>query len=100
MKGEMREKDAPGEKLPEFASQWLAQRRLGFARLEELRQQQLRNMTEAEAARIFSQLDPPRPYRLRPSSGLVEQQRWFRMLKEKLDASSVEGERSAIRDEG
>ena len=69
--------------LPSFAARWLAQRRLGFARLDALQRQELRQMTERESARIFSQLDPPRPYELRPSSGLVEQQRWFRLFREK-----------------
>ena len=68
------------EPLPEFASEWLSQRRIGFARLEQLRQEELRAMTETEAARVFAQLDPPQPYELRPSSGLVEQQRWFERL--------------------
>ena len=70
------------EPLPEFAPRWLQQRRLGFAKLEELQRNELCTMTEAEAARVFAQLDPPRPYPLRASSGLVEQQRWFRLLRE------------------
>ncbi len=70
-----------GEPLPSFAAQWLAQRRIGFARIDQLKADQLRGMTEADAARIFAQLDPPRPYALRPSSGLVEQQRLFALLR-------------------
>jgi hypothetical protein len=37
-------------------------------------------MTESDAGRVFAQLDPPHPYVLRPSSGLVEQQRFFARL--------------------
>jgi hypothetical protein len=75
------------EPLPDFAPQWLAQRRLGYARLEELKLEELRQMTESDAARIFAMLDPPRPYALRPSSGLVEQQRWFMLARTRqLDA--------------
>ena len=66
--------------LPDFAAQWLAQWRLGQAKLEELRLKALREMTEADSARAFALLDPPRPYTLRPSSGLIEQQRWFQLL--------------------
>ena len=78
------------EPLPPFAAEWLAQRNIGHARLEELRIERLRQMTEAESARIFSMLDPPRPYTLRPSSGLVEQQRWFRLLRERQEEAKME----------
>jgi hypothetical protein len=61
-----------------------AQRQLGHDRIEQMRREQLRQMTEADAARIFSQLDPPRPYVLRPTSGLVEQQLRFAKLREEL----------------
>ena len=75
--------------LPPFASQWLAQLRIGFERLEAMRREQLRNMTEQDAARIFEQLDPPRPYELRSGSGLIEQQRKFRQIWDRMhrDAS-------------
>jgi hypothetical protein len=53
-----------------------------------MKRQSLRQMTEADAARIFAQLDPPRPYTLRESSGLVEQQRWFRLLRDRLNEQS------------
>ena len=76
-------KKASTDQLPEFAHAWLAQRRLATARLEEMRLEELSQMTESDAARIFEQLDPPRPYELRPSSGLIEQQRWFRLLFDK-----------------
>ncbi len=72
------------EYVPAFARQWMAQWRIAATRLEELHRQELRNMTEADAARIFALLDPPRPYELRPTSGLVEQQRWFRLFRETL----------------
>ncbi len=75
-------------RLPDFASQWLAQWRIAGARLDEMRRQELSAMTEADAARIFDQLDPVRPYELRPTSGLVEQQRWFRKLADLLDRVS------------
>ena len=74
---------SPSTPLPAFARQWLEQRLLAAAKLEELRIQELIGLTEADAAQIFAQLDPCRPYELRPSSGLVEQQRWFRLLMQK-----------------
>jgi len=66
--------------LPPFAATWLAQRRLAHERLERMRMEELRRMTPADAARVFAQLDPPRPYVLRPSSGLIQQQRLFAKL--------------------
>ena len=51
--------------------------------MDALRLKELKNMTESEAARIFAQLDVPHPYPLRPSSGLVEQQYWFKLLRVK-----------------
>lgn len=72
------------ESLPPFAATWLAQRCLGYERLRRMRLEELRSMTEADSARIFAQLDPPRPYALRPSSGLVEQQRLFAKLHRRL----------------
>lgn len=72
------------ESLPPFAATWLAQRRLGFERLERMRLEELRSMTEADADRIFANLDPARPDALRPSSGLVEQQRLFAKLQHRL----------------
>ena len=79
---------ATSDPLPAFAARWLQQRRLGFERLDQMKRQSLRQMTEADAARIFAQLDPPRPYTLRESSGLVEQQRWFRLLRDRLNEQS------------
>jgi len=75
------------EPLPPFAGEWLAQRTRGFARLDLLNLQALRAMTEADAARMFARLDPPRPYLLRPSSGLVEQQRLFALLRRQIHNS-------------
>lgn len=74
----------------EQAIQILAQRRLGYERIEQLRLERLRNMTEREAAEIFDTLDPPRPYRLRPSSGLVEQQRRFAGIRQRLAEIAAE----------
>ena len=50
--------------------------------LEEMKRVELRKMTEADAAKIFTELDYPLPYPWRSDSkpednGLVEQQRWF-----------------------
>lgn len=50
--------------------------------LEELKRAELRKMTEADAAKIFTELDYPLPSPWRQESkpednGLVEQQRWF-----------------------
>lgn len=50
--------------------------------LEGLKRDELRKMTEAEAAKIFTELDYPLPSPWRSESkpednGLVEQQRWF-----------------------
>lgn len=78
------------EYLPAFASQWMAQWRVAATRLESLRRQQMRELTEADAARLFAMLDPPRPYQLRPSSGLVEQQRWFALLRKKMTSPTAE----------
>lgn len=69
-----------GRDLPPFAATWLAQRRIAYERLERMRLEELRLMTQADAARVFAQLDPPRPYVLRPSSGLIQQQRLFSQL--------------------
>ena len=82
--------DADREVLPPFAATWLAQRRLAYQRLERMRLEELRRMTEADAARTFAQLDPPRPFVLRPSSGLVEQQRLFTALHQRLRAVESE----------
>ena len=69
-----------GDALPPFAATWLAQRRLAYERLERMRLEELRLMTQADRARVFAQLDPPHPYVLRPSSGLIQQQRLFSRL--------------------
>jgi hypothetical protein len=50
--------------------------------LEGLKRAELRQMTEADAARIFTELDYPLPMPWRAETGpedngLVEQQRWF-----------------------
>lgn len=66
--------------LPDYAHEWYAQISAGYEKLEAIRTAELRNMTEQDAARIFDQLEPPRPFEIRPSSGLVEQQRLFRKL--------------------
>ena len=76
--------DAVPEPLPPFAATWLAQRRRGYERLERMRLEELRSMTEVDAAGVFARLDPLRPYVLRSSSGLVEQQRLFAKLRHKL----------------
>jgi hypothetical protein len=55
-----------------------------------MRVEELRRMTEADAARVFAQLDPPRPYAVRPSSGLVDQQRLFGRLHPKRAATEPE----------
>jgi hypothetical protein len=78
------------EYLPPFASEWMAQWRIAAARLESLRRREIRDLTEASAARVFALLDPPRPYQLRPSSGLIEQQRWFAELRRKMACSAPE----------
>ena len=50
--------------------------------MEELKRSELRKMTEADAAKVFTELDYPLPSPWRSESkpednGLVEQQRWF-----------------------
>jgi hypothetical protein len=80
------------EYLPPFASEWMAQWRIAAARLESLRRREIRDLTEASAARVFALLDPPRPYQLRPSSGLIEQQRRFAELRRKMACSAAESE--------
>lgn len=73
---------AETEYLPDFAPEWFAQWRLAANRLAELHLERLANLTESEAGRIFALLDPPRPYELRSTSGLVEQQRLFGKLRD------------------
>jgi hypothetical protein len=68
------------EQLPEFAEAWMRQRTVAAERLAAIRLQELREMTEAESAIVFAKLEPCRPYPLRPTSGLVEQQRLFRLF--------------------
>lgn len=56
--------------------------REAYAVLEEERIQRLRELNEQDAARQFSVLlQIRRPYPLRPSSGLVEQQRLLARLR-------------------
>jgi hypothetical protein len=73
----------PSRQLPDFAAAWMKQRSIASERLAAMKQHQLRAMTEADSARVFSQLEPLRPFALRPTSGLVEQQRLFQKLLRK-----------------
>lgn len=62
----------------EYARGWEQTGRI----LEELKRAELRKMTEADAAKIFTELDYPLPSPWHSESkpednGLVEQQRWF-----------------------
>lgn len=68
------------KQLPNFAKAWMMQRTVSAKRLAAMRLQELREMTEADSAIIFAKLEPCRPYPLRPTSGLVEQQRLFRLF--------------------
>ena len=68
--------------LPDFAEQWYSQISAGYEKVEAMRTAELQNMTEQDSARIFARLEPPRPFEIRSSSGLIEQQRLFRKLLE------------------
>lgn len=57
----------------------LAWERAGKA-MEHLRAEALKKLSESESARIFDGFDSPFPPVQRESSGLVEQQRYFRKL--------------------
>jgi hypothetical protein len=82
--------------LPPFAHAWLQQHLAGAAKMEALRLEELRRMTEDDAAKIFALLDPPHPYPLRQSSGLVQQQYWFKLQREQQDPiAEAAGERSS-----
>lgn len=76
------------EQLPKFAEAWMRQRTVSAERLAAMRLQELREMTEAESAVIFARLEPCRPYPLRPTSGLVEQQRLFRLFAQSEDRAA------------
>jgi len=70
---------------PAEQRRWMEQRREAANALDEVRRDELANLTEREAWRkIEAVLSLARHYR-RPSrtSGLVEQQAWFMKLKKK-----------------
>ncbi|MGA8262033.1 MAG: hypothetical protein WB783_17615 [Arenicellales bacterium] len=73
-------KAGPDNGARQYANAW---RRAG-PELERERLRALRRLSEAEAAKRFALLlRLPGPYPLRPSSGLVEQQRIFSRLRSK-----------------
>jgi hypothetical protein len=68
----------PAEVARDYVRGWKETGRI----LEELKRSELRKMTEADAAKIFTELDYPlaAPWRAATTpedNGLVEQQRWF-----------------------
>ncbi len=65
--------------------QWMKQWRSAAVQLPLVRARELRELTEEQATRQAIALEPVQPIPLRPSSGLVEMQRWFAMWKVKLD---------------
>jgi hypothetical protein len=68
------------DKQQEQKREWVrAWQRAGPA-MEKLRENELRNVSEDDSVRIFDGLDSPFPPVLRDTSGLVEQQRYFRKL--------------------
>ncbi len=84
--------DESPEQLPDFAEAWMRQRTVSAERLSAMRRQELCEMTEAESAAVFAKLEPCRPYPLRPTSGLVEQQRLFRLFAQSGN-SAVDGQK-------
>lgn len=74
--------------LPEFAHEWMNQWKRAAVRLAELRRENLKQLTEAEAARMFEMLEPPWPFKLRPTSGLVQQQNRFCRLRQLRDTET------------
>lgn len=70
---------------PELAAA-VAMRLAGYAEAERVRIQELRDLTEGEAARIADdllQLLPLLPDEPDRGSGLVEQQHWFSLLRQR-----------------
>ncbi|MEO2036016.1 MAG: hypothetical protein ABGZ35_28420 [Planctomycetaceae bacterium] len=64
---------------------WMEQWRSAARQLPLIRAQELRDLTEEAATRQAIALAPLHPVPLRPSSGLVEMQRWFAKWRVKLD---------------
>ena len=63
--------------LPPFAREWLRQRRVGFRRMQELRDQELREMDSLQAGENLGLLDRSTSVEDPYACGLVRQQRWF-----------------------
>ncbi len=63
----------------------MKQWRSAAVQLPLVRAQELRELTEEQATRQAIALEPVQPVPLRPSSGLVEMQRWFAKWKVQLD---------------
>ena len=63
--------------MADFEKEWLEQWKCATQELESVWQRELRSLSEADAVRMFNQLDAPRPYPLRRGSGLTDQQRFF-----------------------
>jgi hypothetical protein len=62
---------------PAFATAWLRQRREGSARVAVIEAAELASLDDVEALRLADALLAATPPMLRPTSGLVEQQRLF-----------------------
>jgi hypothetical protein len=73
------------EPLPPYAKQWMQQWKSAAEHLPQIRARELRELTDEQATRFAIALAPLLPIPLRPSSGLVEMQKWFSKWKFRLD---------------
>ena len=64
---------------------WIEAWRYAAPRLEELRRRELRDMDEHEGLRLMGARDSSDDKA--PSSGLIEFQRWMKLLRQRLEAT-------------
>ena len=68
----------PFSPLPPYAREWMAQWHGATRELAKIRIRELRELTDEQALERSISLVPVKPFPLRPTSGLVELQRWLR----------------------
>ena len=69
------------EPFPAYAKQWMAQWRYAAQELPQIRDRELRELTDQRAMAAAIALEPVRPYPLRNRSGMVAMQQWFSKLR-------------------
>ena len=74
--------DEPKKTLPPYAAEWMAQWRHAAKELPKIRAKELRELTEESGTRNAIILSPLTTVPLRPTSGLLEWQKWMRLLRE------------------